>query len=117
MEEKDTLGNVILKRRKELGIGQRELARMVGLNHATLSRFENDPTAAGDVKTIKAIAEALRLDVNYLLSLNGTIDFDKDLCLIARATKEMDPAKKEQMMNYLKKTFKKEFEKAEDMGD
>ena len=117
MYEKETLGNVILNRRKEFGIDQRKHARMIGLNHATMSRFANNLEAASDVKTIKAIAEAFKVDINYILSLNGTIDFYNDLCLIARATKEMDSAKQEQMMNYRKKTFKKEFKKAEDFGD
>lgn len=111
--ENITLGSIIKNRRTELNLGQRELARLVGLNHATISRLENDPSAVADIKTIKSIATALNLDENYLLALNKDIDLDEDICLIARASKQMSADRREKMMNYLKKTFKKEFQIAE----
>ena len=44
---------------------------------------------------------------------NTAGNLDEDICLIARALKQMSANRREKMMNYLKKTFKKEFQIAE----
>ena len=49
---KDTLGKVISKRREELGISQRELAKKVKISNSTVSRIENDDKITPDNKLL-----------------------------------------------------------------
>ncbi len=95
---------------------QRELAREVNINHATISRIENNPEIVADPSTLKAIAEALKLDYNFLLSLNKTIDDDKDIRIIARASKSMTEPEKERMMEFLRNEFSEAFKDADSDG-
>ena len=95
---------------------QRELARAVNLNHATISRIENNPEIIADPSTLKAIAQALHIDYNYLLSLNNTIEDDKDIRIIARASKSMSEEDKERMMDMLRNNFATAFQNADSDG-
>ena len=70
------LGAVVAAKRKILGLSQRQLADSVGLNNATISKLEKDPSLEPDIRTIQLLAEALHLDYLYLLSLNETIKYD-----------------------------------------
>ena len=112
----DTLGSVITSQREKLGLTQRQLAREVNLNHATISRIEKNPDIVADPSTLKAIAEALKLDYNFLLSLNKTIDDDKDIRIIARASKSMSEPEKERMMEFLRNEFSEAFKDADSDG-
>lgn len=111
-ESKLTLGKVIQDKREKLDMTQRELARAVHLNHATISRIENNPDIVADPSTLKAIAQALHIDYNYLLSLNNTIDDDKDIRIIARASKSMSEEDRERMMDMLRDEFTSAFKNA-----
>ncbi len=115
-ENERTLGAVIAAQRKKLDMTQRELAREVNINHATISRIENNPEIVADPSTLKAIAEALKLDYNFLLSLNKTIDDDKDIRIIARASKSMTEPEKERMMEFLRNEFSEAFKDADSDG-
>ena len=115
-ENERTLGKVIEAKRKQLDITQRELARAIHINHATISRIENNPDIVADPSTLKAIAKALHIDYNYLLSLNKTIEDDKDVRIIARASKTMSEPEKEKMMNILRKEFSAAFKDADSDG-
>jgi transcriptional regulator with XRE-family HTH domain len=113
MEEKRlTLGEAIQAKREKLGMTQRELARRVNLNHATISRIEGNPDIVADPSTLKVVAQALGIDYNYLLSLNKTIDDDKDIRIIARASKSMSEHDRERMMALLRKQFATAFSNA-----
>ena len=61
-ESELTLGKVIQEKREKLDMTQRELARAIHLNHATISRIENNPDIVADPSTLKAIAQALHID-------------------------------------------------------
>lgn len=113
---KQTLGQVIKTQREKLCKTQRELAREVKINNATISRIESNPDIVADPKTLKAISEILKLDYNYLLSLNKTIEDDKDIRIIARASKSMTSDDKEKMMDMLKKHFSSAFKNADSDG-
>lgn len=116
MEE--TLGKVISNRRTELGITQRELARNVKISNSTVSRIENGDNITPDNDTLKAIAEFLRLDYNYLLALNKQIDNQPEIRMIQRAAKNMDQTQLQNMMDVLQTQFKEAFKKAgNDKGD
>lgn len=117
MEESDlTLGAVIQAKREKMGMTQRELARAVNINHATISRIENNPDIVADPSTLKAIAQALLIDYNYLLSLNKTIEDNKDIRIIARASKSMSEQDRERMMEILRKNFATAFQNANSDG-
>jgi transcriptional regulator with XRE-family HTH domain len=111
-----TLGKVIAAQRSKLGMTQRELARAVNINHATISRIEGNPDIVADPSTLKAIAEALRIDYNYLLTLNRTIEDDKDIRVIARASKSMSGPEREKMMDFLRTEFAEAFKDADSDG-
>ena len=115
-ESELTLGKVIQAKREKLDLTQRELARAVHLNHATISRIENNPDIVADPSTLKAIAQALHIDYNYLLSLNKTIEDDKDIRIIARASKSMSELEKERMMEFLREKFATAFKDADSDG-
>ena len=111
-----TLGQVIKNQREVLGIKQTELARDVKINNSTISRIESNPNIVADPKTLKAIADRLKLDYNYLLSLNNTIDDQKEVRIIARASKKMSEVDKKRMLDYLRQEFADAFENTESDG-
>jgi len=111
-----TLGHVIQAKRERLGLTQRQLAREVNLNHATISRIEGDFGRVADPSTLKVIAQALGIDYNYLLSLNSTIEDDKDMRIIARASKSMSEHDRERMMDILRSNFSTAFRDADSDG-
>ena len=110
------LGAVIAAKRKMMGLSQRQLAEQIGLNNATISKLEKDPSLDPDIRTIQLLAEALHLDYNYLLSLNETIQDDPELRIIARAKSNMSPEERQRMMEMLRTTFDVAFANAESDG-
>ncbi len=114
MNEQDrSLGNVIASQREKLGLTQRQLAREVNINHATISRIERNPDIVADPSTLKGIAEALKLDYHFLLSLNNTIEDNKDMRIIARASKSMSEPERVKMMKLLRNEFSRAFDHAD----
>ena len=112
-EKKTTLGEVISARRNELGLSMRALARAINTNHATISKLESNPNIEAEPNTLKGLAKELRLDYNYLLSLNKTIEDNKDIRIIARASKTMSGQEREKMMELLRKEFEDAFDGAD----
>lgn len=109
----ETLGKVIAARREELGITQRELARGIKRSNSTISRIESpENDLVPDNETVRAIADFLKLDYNYLLALNKQIDDEPEIRMIQRAAKNMNQEQLEDMMAILKKEFKDAFDKA-----
>lgn len=101
-----TLGNVIAERRKNANLSQRQLASKCGLDNSTISRIEKDEEDTRcDPKTLKAIAEVLELDYRYLLALNGTIDDDRLMRLIARGLSYMNEGERNKLMMMLRDNF------------
>ena len=61
--------NQFLKdRRLELGLTQAEIARFVGVSEATVSRWESGDIASMRQNRIAALAEILRVDINWIVS-------------------------------------------------
>ncbi len=106
------LGAVVAAKRKMMGLSQRQLAERIGLNNATISKLEKDPSLDPDIRTIRLLADALDLDYAYLLSLNETIDDDPDLRIIARAKNSMSPEEQDRMMQILRSAFDAAFANA-----
>ena len=107
--EELTLGQVIKKKRLQLGMSLRDLAGKVGVHHATIDRIENDMFKVVDPTTLTAIAETLHLDRLYLLSLNGAGVKDEDIRIIARATGKMSAEQRQQMLELLRNSFSEAF--------
>ena len=60
-KERKALADLIRKRRLELGISTRELARRSGLDHVALMRIDQHKIAQPTVATIRALSEALSI--------------------------------------------------------
>lgn len=112
MGAKETLGDVIRKAREERGISQRELASKVNVSYSTISRIELGDTIVPVNSTLRAIAEALSIDYNYLLALNGQVPDEPEVRMIQRASRSMTKAQKEKMINILNACFDDAFKDA-----
>ncbi|EGT3581528.1 TPA: helix-turn-helix domain-containing protein [Klebsiella pneumoniae] len=64
--DKETLGQRAFKRRKELGLTQRELAKRVSVAHVTISQWERDDTEPVG-KRLFALAKGLKCEPTWLL--------------------------------------------------
>ncbi len=111
MEE--TLGTVIARCRAQKEMSQRELAIAVKVSNSTIARIERGDPIVPDNKTLRAIADALDLDYNYLLALNGQIDDEPEIRMIQRAARNMSQSDKERMLKVLKLTFEDAFKGTE----
>jgi len=110
------LGAVVAAKRKLLGLSQRQLAEKTGINNATISKLEKDPTIVPDTRTLQLLSQTLGLDYNYLLTLNDVITDDRDLRIIARAKRSLSPEDQSRMMAMLRTAFDTAFADAESDG-
>ena len=110
------LGAVVAAKRKLLGLSQRKLAEKTGINNATISKLEKDPTIVPDTRTLQLLSQTLGLDYNYLLTLNDVITDDRDLRIIARAKNSLSPEDQSRMMAMLRTAFDTAFADAESDG-
>jgi transcriptional regulator with XRE-family HTH domain len=110
------LGAVVAAKRKLLGLSQRQLAEKTGINNATISKLEKDPTIVPDTRTLQLLSQTLGLDYNYLLTLNDVITDDRDLRIIARAKNSLSPEDQSRMMAMLRTAFDTAFADAERDG-
>ncbi len=105
-----TLGSYIARKRFAQGLSQRELAKDIQISHSTISRIEKDDGITPDNATLRALAQRLNLDYNYLLALNKSIDDEPEIRAIQRAAKKMSDAQKKKMLNILRASFEDLFE-------
>ncbi len=103
--QNETLGQIIKKKRLQLGMSLRDVAKKVGVHHATIDRIEKDQFKVIDPATLVAIADTLHLDKQFVLSLNGAGIKDEDIRIIARAANNMNPEQRRQMLAMLRSTF------------
>lgn len=104
-----TLGQVIKRKRLQLGISLRDLARAADVSHVTIMRIEDDKFNMVDPAILTAIADVLHLDRLFLLSLNGAGVEDEDIRIIARAAGKMSPEQRRQMLAMLRGSFSEAF--------
>lgn len=62
----ETLGRRILRRRKDVGLAQRELGKALGISHATISLWESDKTEPSG-KNLHALARVLQCTPTWIL--------------------------------------------------
>lgn len=98
-------------RRLELGLTIEDVARIVGVSGATVSRWET-----GDIENMRRdrialLAKALKVSPSYIMGWeeNTNNTDDEDILVISRAAKKMSPERKKEMMDLLKIAFKEEF--------
>lgn len=111
--EQNALGKIIEARRTEFGLTQRDLAKKVKVSNSTISRLEKGDGITPDPSTLKAVAEVLDIDYNYLLALNKTIDDEPEIRIIQRAAHHMSADDKQKMVRALKGFFQEAFDDAE----
>ena len=105
----ETLGEVIARRRKQKDMSQRELAIAVKVSNSTIARIERGESIVPGNETLRAIAQTLDLDYNYLLALCDQIDDEPEIRMIQRAAHKMSQADKERMLDILRLTFQDAF--------
>lgn len=110
------LGKVISRKRLQMGVSQRELAKAVNVSNSTIARIERGDPIVPDNKTLRAIATVLGLDYNYLLALNNQIDDDPDIRTIQRAVHYMTIEERNRMVQLLRLSFPKAFHRADTDG-
>jgi transcriptional regulator with XRE-family HTH domain len=76
-----TLGQVIRRRRKELGLTQEELAELIGsgVRQAEISRLEHDHVTLPRRARLEQIARALDIPMGVLLARSGWTGADNEL--------------------------------------
>ena len=63
-----TFGEKVKKARKELGLTQTELGEMIGVSRRAVTSYETDAALPRTKDTYYKLAEALKVEVNYLLT-------------------------------------------------
>lgn len=63
-----TFGEKVKNERNRLGLNQDELAKKIGVTRRVISSYENDSSRPRGTERYKTLAEALGVNINYLLS-------------------------------------------------
>lgn len=63
-----TFGKKVKNERNRLGLNQDELAKKIGVTRRVISSYENDSSRPRGTERYKKLAEALGVNINYLLS-------------------------------------------------
>lgn len=95
----EKIGQRIHARRKELKLSQKELGRLVGVSHATVSYWEAD-TNAPKTENFLNLAKALKTSVDELIS-NVDMTFIDDetlIALIKNSYPKLDEARRRALM-------------------
>ena len=95
------IGDRILSLLKQSGYSQKELASMVGVTEAAMSRYlknEREPK----IEVVANLATALNTTVDYLISGRSESNtFDEVYHLVSRSTVTMTPDEKMKVMKLL----------------
>lgn len=70
-QDKLSFGRIVRQKRKEKGIGLRELSRQIGIDYSHLSRIERGERPPPDLDIVVKIAKELEIDRSGLLKLAG----------------------------------------------
>ena len=63
-----TFGEKVKNERNRLGLNQDELAKKIGVTRRVISSYENDSSRPRGTERYKKLADALGVNINYLLS-------------------------------------------------
>ena len=115
----ETMGQVIKRKRLQIGMSLRDLAKAADVSRVTIMRIEDDKFNMVDPAILTKIADTLHLDRLFLLSLNGAGVKDEDIRIIARAAGKMSPEQRRQMLEMLRGSFAEAFKNtaSDDLDD
>ena len=86
-----TFGEKVKNERNRLGLNQDELAKKIGVTRRVISSYENDSSRPRGTERYKKLAEALGVNINYLLSEDEAFIADvEDNYMIAQASEPMN---------------------------
>lgn len=72
-QDEETFGQRIKRRRRELGLTQREVAAKLKIDFTYLSKLENNPSDLAGDETVRGLAEILQDDEEELFALAGKV--------------------------------------------
>ena len=91
---KETVGERIKQRRKQIGMSAEQLAEIIGKSAATVYRYENGSIESVDSQALQPIADALGVTPGYLMGWGESVaDPDDDLWTL-REEERRDPDRK-----------------------
>ena len=105
----ETLGQVVHRKRLQLGVSLRGLAKAVNTDQVSILRIERDKFNKVDPAIIKDLADVLHMDRLFMLSLKGSGVEDKDVRIFARAIAKMKRKERASMMKMLREEFPEAF--------
>ena len=93
-----TFGEKVKNERNRLGLNQDELAKKIGVTRRVISSYENDSSRPRGTERYKKLAEALGVNINYLLSEDeafiAEVDAIQEAYLIAKKNNKKYTPKK-----------------------
>lgn len=108
-KDNETLGQVVHRKRLQLGVSLRGLAKAVNTDQVSILRIERDQFNKVDPAIIKDLADVLHMDRLFMLSLKGSGVEDKDVRIFARAIAKMKRKERASMMKMLREEFPEAF--------
>lgn len=79
----DTFGKRLRERRKETGLSQNELAKMLETNHSVIGKYERDEVKPS-IDVVKKLTRFLDTTIAYLLGEDENQDLFKDPDMLRR---------------------------------
>lgn len=108
-----SINEKLRSRRTELGLTLDEVARMVNVSGATISRWES-----GDIENMKRdkivlLANALQVSPAFIMEWDESgnyLEEDENLIILNRVAKRMTPENKKKLLEMAKLMFKEDFD-------
>lgn len=106
-----SLGKRLIKLREDRGLYQKDIAGLLGVSNQTISDYEKDKKKPRYEK-IEIIANYFGVTTDYLLGADSSIDeletvFPEGVKVLRRASKELTPEAKDQMIKLMKAFLEK----------
>lgn len=102
----DRLGNILRKRRDEIGLSLRQVEEKTGISNAYLSQLENHKIAKPSPLVLKKLADFYGLSYIRLMQLAGYPPISKKAHAIVFRTssglEEITPEEEKELLEYLK---------------
>lgn len=110
------LGDILKKLRKEKGITQEELGKILGVTTSMVGMYETNARKPSYEVLLK-MADYFGVSTDYLLGKSSDqkeSEMETEIQLIQRAHKKMDAKQRKKMMDILKLTFEELFNEEEE---
>lgn len=80
------IGEIIKKRRKELNLSLKDIAKKLNISESSISRYENADITNIPIDNINKLAEIYKVNPSYILGLD---DYDKNEIHLSKEEKEL----------------------------